>query len=62
MQPCRPERFIGVDVADPGDERLVQQDRLQAPAARPDPSSERSRGEARIERLRPETLERLRSA
>ncbi len=29
MEPRRPERLVGVDVADPGEERLVEQERLE---------------------------------
>ena len=60
MQPRAPERLVGVDVADPGDEGLVEQKRLEptVPAlqARPEcPQRERRR-----ERLRPVPGERAR--
>ena len=37
MEPRRPERLVGVDVADAGEERLVEQERLE-PALAPAPS------------------------
>ncbi len=55
---ARPERLVGVDVADAGEERLVEQQRLQAALRRRGSAArKRARRERRLERLRAEALE-----
>ncbi len=40
VEPGGPQRLVGVDVADAGDERLVEQERLQPARPPPDPLTE----------------------
>ena len=59
---CRPEPrpvtdLIGVDVADPGDEGLVEQKRLQRAMSLPEPSPELAEVEAVAQRIGPEPRE-----
>ena len=51
MEARRPERLVGVDVADAGDERLVEEERLQAALARSQPAPEVAEGERVVERF-----------
>ncbi len=51
VQPRRPERLVGVDVADPGEEPLVEEERLEPAPATAQPGPEGAQGEGRIERL-----------
>ena len=44
VEPGGPERLVGIDVADPDDEGLVQQKRLQSALPAAQPSPERQRG------------------
>ena len=53
----RPQRLVGVDVADPGDERLVEQERLEPARPLAQPASEVADRERRVERLGPERRE-----
>ena len=46
IEPCAPQRLIGVDVADAGDERLVEQQRLEARAPSVQPLGQPRRAEA----------------
>ena len=52
VEPGGPERLVGVDVADAGHERLVQEERLQASAAGPQPAPKGTDGEGILEGLR----------
>ena len=54
MEPGRPQRLVGVDVADAGDERLVEQQWLEPALAAAQPAAEVAQRERRVERLRPE--------
>ena len=40
MEPRRPQRLVGVDVADAGEERLVEQQRLEPALPAPEPAAE----------------------
>ena len=40
MEPGRPQRLVGIDVADAGQERLVEQERLEPAGSSPDPAPE----------------------
>ena len=62
MEPRRPQRLVGVDVADAGQERLVEQQRLEPAGSPPDQAPEVTHGEGRIERLRSERREDRRPA
>ena len=62
MEPGGPQRLVGVDVADAGQERLVEQQRLEPAGSSPDPAPEVTHGEGRIERLRSERREDRRPA
>ena len=52
VEPRRPERLVGVDVADARDERLVEQQRLEATLASPQSAPERRDRERVGQRLR----------
>ena len=45
MEPRGPQRLVGVDVADAGQERLVEQQRLEPAGSSPDPAPEVTHGE-----------------
>jgi hypothetical protein len=51
VQPGPPERLVGVDVADPGDQRLVQQSPLDLGAPGPEGGYEPGVGEVRVHRV-----------
>ena len=51
MEAGGPERLVGVDVADAGDERLVEEERLEAALPAADPAPKRRHGERVRERL-----------
>ncbi len=51
VEPGAPERLVRVDVADPGDEGLVEQERLESPAAAAKPPPEGPQREGGVERL-----------
>ena len=57
MEPGRPQRLVGVDVADAGDERLVEQERLEPARPLAQPAPEVAHRERRVERLRTERRE-----
>ena len=57
MEPRGPQRLVGVDVADPGDERLVEQERLEPALPPAQPAPEVAHRERRVERLRTERRE-----
>ena len=59
VQAGPPQRLVGVDVADAGDERLVHEQRLQAGTPPADALAELAQREARVERLRPDAVERV---
>ena len=62
MEPRRPQRLVGVDVADPGEEGLVEQERLEPALPPPQPAPEVAHRERRVERLRAERREDRRPA
>ena len=62
MEPCRPECLVGVDVPDPGEERLVEQERLEPTLAAAEPATECPHVEGGVERLRSERREHRRPA
>src|SRR6185369_14849260 len=62
MEPRRPQRLVGIDVADAGEEALVEQEWLEAALPTSDSRPEAPRRERRLERLRPEALEALAAA
>ena len=62
MEPRAPERLIGVDVPDAGDEALVEQQRLQLRRSTSQPLRQARRGEPALERLRPVPAEDLADA
>src|SRR3954470_19070973 len=59
MEPRLPEGLVRVDVADPGHEPLIEEQRLEAAFSRPDPPPEDAGRERFLEWLRPEALEAL---
>ena len=61
VEPRPPERLVGVDVADPGDEPLVQQERLEAPTASAQPGAEGPHRERVLEGLGPDAVEEPRA-
>ena len=52
-----PQRLVGVDVADSGDERLVEQERLEPTGSPPKSPSELAHREGLVKRLRTERRE-----
>ncbi len=62
MEARRPERFVSVDVADAGDERLIEQEGLQPAPARSKESAEPSQREVVAEWLGPRSGENRRPA
>ena len=56
METRPPESLVGVDVPDPGEEALVENERLQGRAAAGDPVGEGTRGERPAERLGTDAL------
>ncbi len=59
VEACPPQRLVGVDVADAGDERLVQQQRLEPRRAPAQPLRQLGGGEGRGQRLRPVAAEHV---
>ena len=59
VQPRPPQRLVRVDVPDPGDERLVHEQRLEARAPPADPRPPHPEREPRVEWLRPDAVERV---
>jgi hypothetical protein len=59
VQPRCPQRFVGVDVADARDERLVEEERLQSPLPRPKAAAERADRQLVRQRLWPYRGERV---
>ena len=57
MEPGRPQRLVGVDVADARDERLVEKERLEPPRPAAQPAPEVAHRELAVERLRTERRE-----
>jgi len=45
MEPGRPQGLVGIDIADPGQEGLVEQQRLEPTRSSPDPTPEVTDGE-----------------
>ena len=62
MEPRRPQRLVRVDVADAGEERLVEQQRLEPALALAQPPPEIADRERLLERLRSDTREDGRAA
>ena len=52
VEPCTPERLVGVDVPEAGDHTLIEEDRLQRRPPSSELRREPARREARAERLR----------
>ena len=59
VQPRAPQGLVGVDVADAGDERLVDEQRLEPRPAAADAGPELAQREPRVQRLRPDAVERV---
>ena len=51
VETCGPQRLVGIDIADPDDECLIEQERLEPTRPTPQPPSEVAHGERRIKRL-----------
>ena len=62
VEPRRPKRLVRIDVPDTGHERLVEQQRLEAPVPPAEQQPKVAQGERRIERFRAETGEYRRAA
>lgn len=57
MEPCLKERFVDIDISEPGEEGLVQQQRFEHAVPGAQPQREVLRGECRVEGLGPEPVE-----
>ena len=59
VQPSFPQRFVGVNVADAADQRLVEQGALDAGLAGPHPRGQPRQVESFLKRVRPLPIEEL---